>query len=346
MRVFLYSSFMSLLSYHQLSLYDLLQMIVKDSDKNALKEFHDYRTIFSWNNTQTLRCVDLLNHLRETAVKTGFSLADEAYYHCLDKFSHFPDKENNIDCRLYFQASLNKLPRGLSQLDTEQKLAHILQNQLTTHFSLSCKDRLRSMGDFSRYVWIVEGQKLTLMLPKNIVGSARKEWLETHVPDVDTRRPLEQQRVQAIIDNAFEGAGRETFSDEWLEHQADDTPLPWEYSERLNVEKLSTIVAEEKTSRIDEQRPAIKNLGIGELRKLVITAFENITNSESTDTAIATQFGLSKASYSRFAGKQWSTTMPDLWRNTAQVLVHHPVFCELIESSGLGKNVNQVTPIR
>ena len=70
--------------------------------------------------------------------------------------------------------------------------------------------------------------------------------------------------------------------------------------------------------------------------------FEKIADDDYHDIAVARMFGLSKATFSRFAGSRWDASkrnIPDLWLNTAQVLSVHPDFKETALEAGVWKQV-------
>lgn len=324
--------------YRRLSLVRLLQLIVTASDKEALDELHSHRTVFYWHDKHMLRLVELVTLLRDSAIETKFGFAEEAYQHCLDKFSHFPSESSQTDCRNYFRAVLKKVPSDLSELETEQRVAEILQYMVTKHFKLSCKDRLRTLGDYSRYTWKRPQGEMNVFLPRSLAGNDRKQWLEEHLGgDVPPER---QKRVQAYIDEQFADVGKAQYHENLSEHQGSNELLPWEYAERLEAEQLRYVIADEKMNHIDEQRPAIRKLGRLQLRALVLEIFEDLSNV--SDTTLSQKYGLSKASYSRFAGRNWSLEVPDLWRNTARVLVYVPQFRALLEKSGLQGSIVKI----
>ena len=57
---------------------------------------------------------------------------------------------------------------------------------------------------------------------------------------------------------------------------------------------------------------------------------------------LAKDFGLSKSTFSRFAGSRWLNSkkaIPDLWLNTAHVLSTYPVFQEVAKETGVWEQV-------
>ena len=89
----------------------------------------------------------------------------------------------------------------------------------------------------------------------------------------------------------------------------------------------ANVIAEEKTIHVKQQRPTIRALGKPKLKKLILQIFE------------ANRL---KATFSRFAGSRWRQSesgVPDLWRNTAQVLKDHPIFRQVAQEMGLWDQV-------
>ena len=97
------------------------------------------------------------------------------------------------------------------------------------------------------------------------------------------------------------------------------------------------VVAEEKAANIQQQRRSIRKLGKTKLKKMILQIFGDIICDDYRDSEIAKDFGLTKATFSRFAGSRWNQTgfsIPDLWRNTAQVLIYHPIFRQVVKDTG------------
>ena len=96
-------------AYRRMELRDLLRLIVKQSDRQALQEFHDHRTIFTNFEGRHMRFAEYLRHLCNGALAQFWGqLSFEAYDQTIDKFNNLPQEgENGIDCRKYFQAVLD-----------------------------------------------------------------------------------------------------------------------------------------------------------------------------------------------------------------------------------------------
>ena len=97
-------------------------------------------------------------------------------------------------------------------------------------------------------------------------------------------------------------------------------------------------MANEKAENINKQRSAIRALGRERLMELIHRIFDGIGCEGHNDVTVARDFGLSKATLSRFAGSRWrdvKKAIPDLWLNTAHVLATNPVFREVVEQTGV-----------
>jgi len=113
-------------------------------------------------------------------------------------------------------------------------------------------------------------------------------------------------------------------------------------SEELSATALSDVVAAEKAVNITAQRPAIRNLGPNKLKQMIHNVFESLLSEQYTESKIAGDFGISTATFSRFAGSRWSNSgteeidpanVPDLWRNTAHILANHSQFTDAARKS-------------
>ncbi|MBI4659764.1 MAG: hypothetical protein HY735_13065 [Verrucomicrobia bacterium] len=331
------------------SLHVLLQLIVEKSDRDSLTEFHDRRTIFEYLDGARLLFADYVAKLCEAAtVRFGGTVGQEAYDLTIDKFSRLPEAgKDGIDCRNYFQAALTLLLKQpvSSELQKEKILGGLVQRLVYRHFELSLKERQRNSA-MTRYEWQLPEGSLTVLMPRTLTGKERKEWLHSNVADRDPRRPGEKERVQMIIDESFRQTEVvcEEVSTEMVLRESD---LPWFASNSLQVHGLAETVATEKVDRILDQRPAIQELGPSKLRALVLRIFEDICHGDYHDGELAREFGLSKATFSRFAGSQWDQTIPDLWRNlAAQILARDEGFAEVARELGLWKRVRQVAGAR
>jgi len=358
-------------STRKLSLLDLTRSIVERSDRQALSEFHERRSIFIDSRQEWVCLSDYLSLLRERALKNGGSsgLSDEeveeAHDMALEKFFNLPDpisdsakkpRNGNTDCRRYLGAYLRhvekELRRGhsLTPLQEEMLAGSALQKLVWRHFQFSLLEAKRRANPFmSRYFWKVNGAKICLCLPRHMTGAERRAWLEENIDDPDPHRQDERERIQKIIDARLEMGS--FFSLEEPGGQAalrakcaEDQPVL--FTEGPALEHLDQIVAQEKADNIERQRPAIRTLGIERLKAMVLRVFDDLMHGRYIDGEIAKEFGVSKASFSRCAGSQGSrdstTAIPDLWANTAQVLSSFAPFVEAARKVGVLETVNAI----
>lgn len=358
------------LRYSTLSLVELATEIVKRSDRRALEEFHNNRTLFRYGGENPLRFIDYLNELRASAAKRlwaapkAFEVADKAYDLTIDKFNNLPGKKksslkakrktdgnmkrNRTDCRLYFKAFLKRVAWSFANeppgchIEEEALAAMIFQGLVRRNFYRSLLEAVRKANPFwSRYNWMVKGRTISLWLPVSLRGWKRREWLENNMEEPDPLREGERERIQLIIDSKLV---RERFvecnEDTWNSNE-DENPERFDSGEPFG-KSLAEAVAEEKVRNIHLQRWSIRALGERGLKKLVLRIFENLDCGEYMDRKIARDFGLSKATFSRFAGSRWleaKSAIPDLWRNTAEVLSTHPDLKEVAIRTGVWNEV-------
>jgi len=353
--------------YQGLALAELIARIVHDDDRVALQEFHDHRPVFKLNGSSKMRLVPFVGALSTSPWALRLTGHDEAVMEracddLIDKFFHLPPDRRpeeglthpGPDCRRYFGAALRALDRWKDggavkhPLQEEAAAAQILQRGVVKHFRLSCLEARRHRDPTrSRYAWHVNGGVLRVWMPVAVPRQERRNWLETHVERPDTSRPGERRRVQAIIDDHFGFARHVSLTScaagSPTAPLCDDPVAAAMTKERLDCE-LGNHIAEEKAQKINEQRPAVRRLGPDKLRTLIQLIFQGIASSRYREGRLARAFGLSKATFSRFAGSRWRAhgRIPDLWRNTAGVLAHHRPFVETIREAGLWDEVDSL----
>ncbi len=351
------------------SLFCLIALVCRFDPRQALEEFHGYRPVFRLRGGPSLLLVELVDALREEYATRRIaghdpSVPDRAYDLTIDKFSNLsgtprhgsPVKQNGPDCRLYFGAALHhaevwrRSHPSADALQEETAIARHLQRLVIRHFHLSCLDAKRS-GDRTRtrYAWSVGGGVIYVWLPSRLPGNQRRAWLDANVDDPDPARPGEAKRVQAIVDMLL---GRVSILS--LGHnahklpadRAEDVPLRWLLEGEVTTRGLAETVAGEKVNNLEGQRKAIRALGGPNLRGLILRAFEDLSRECYRDSALANAFGLSKATFSRFAGSRWQTNsksvVPDLWINTARVLAHHSDFVEMAREAGVWPKIEVI----
>ena len=351
--------------YDTLSLVQLAEQITR-SDRLALKEFHDARPVFRLRNGQPMLLAEFIDRLRETHWAMNFAggneaLSERAYDLAIDKFAHMPaegprSNRDGPDCRNAFRSFLRvmgKLTEG-GQADgtiqNEMLAARILQRRVVRCFQLCCLDARRTCNPArSRYAWRVDGHVIYVWMPTSVKQAQRRQWLDGNVQDADPRRPGERYRVQSIIDERLGIARHVSLGNETGEPTSRRTtisPLDAMIEREVRAYGLAKVVAEEKAENIDLQRPAIRALGKPRLRELVLQVFKDLGEETYEEKRLAESFGLSRATFSRFAGSRWridsDRAIPDLWANTAETLANHEVFIETAEQAGVWEQVEMV----
>lgn len=314
----------------------------------------------------------LLNHLRREALEKGAwkrlpEEVDMAYDLTLDKLcglstvrtaSQTSEPPDSVSVhRGYYQAFLGlaepRLANVHSQLDQESLCHAMLKGFVIRQFKYSCLEAVRrALPYLSRYNWIIGGRTLCVSMPITMKGAERRSWLEKNIPDVRLERAGERERVQAIVDRGLV-FGSSIRLDE-VDHllfatDARSSPAAAAFHKELSELGLAETLASEKAERIENQRPSIRRLGKVRLREFVRRIFEDIADDEYNEAQLAAEFGLSKATLSRFAGKRWFRTaeqergdVPDLWRNAASVVVMVPEFVEAARDMGVWPRVKCV----
>lgn len=330
------------LNYRQIPLNDLLHRLIDYRDKAALDEFHNHRTLFQFQDRSKLLFAQFINALRDGCLGTDYShQADEAYNMTLDKFSRLPGKdEKGVNCVLYFQAAIKLLRPTSNPIQTEVELAQILQRLAFRHYKLSLLETHRR-GAWTRYVWRPKGQKIPLLLPKELSGTQRKAWLEKNIGDSIPQRYENRHLIQMSINGHFQTQRLKAIENPVITQSEQD--LPWKLCDNLSIDGIVKTLAEEKADRFLEQRPSIRNIGQKKLKLLIHEVFEAAQDRTNCDSNIARKFGLSKASFSRFAGSQWTyPNTPDLWRNLAHLIAHHPVMKETAQHNGVWNTIKAI----
>jgi len=359
--------------YPELSLVELADRIVHLDDQGALNEILDCRTLFKFGESPPMLFPEFLEEIRTKPwvlkwIDHNQFVLDKAYDITVDKFSHIPRESHTSggkrpkrpDCRHYFKAFLKLTSRWLATnpdvnpVLEEIVAARVLQNLVVRHFRLSCKEALRNSNPLmSRYAWQVNGSVIHVLMPISMPGRDRGKWLKTHVNDPDPKRSGEKQRIQSIINDRL-GKNRHVTLTKKITRGVLDrsagTPLDTNIEGERNVHGMAHVVAEEKAECIQNQRPAIRTMGKASLKKLIHHVFEALSTDQYEEKRIAGLFGLSRPTFSRFAGSRWenetSSNPPDLWRNVAQTLAAHGPFIEVAKETGVWRTVHNIVKSR
>lgn len=348
----------------------LIRRIACHGDRAALDEFHNHRRIFQYKHGPPLLLVDFVamvfaTERRVRAFGLPSEVLDRAYDLTVDKFFQVPAepvpedgtaedngsnplKRAGPDCRHYFRimarnidAWQHKHPQ-LDPLALEAATARIAQRRVAFHCWWSCLEACRgARRAWSRFTWRRPDGNVLVWMPRWLPAAHRRAWLERHLPAADPRRANEKQRIQEIIDSHL-GLGEAVPFDDTMHSSPSgrigsvlDLLVQAEVAQR----GLAGFVAREKSDRIAEQRPAIRRLGPARLRAMIRRVFENLETDGGEDHAIAAAFGLSRATFSRFAGRRWKSgdprPIPDLWFNVAAVAGRFAMFRELAAAAGV-----------
>ena len=358
----------------------LVQRIVENSDNLALKVLLETRRLFSLRGQPPLLLPELVLKLRDSLappkcfdVKAG-KIADCAYDLTLAKYSNLPDPSNEkassdkysligerVNCKNYYSAFLRSMKwrsdQGMitGQSQEETHAAKELQRKVFENFLKSKWECKRHYSPFSiRYTWELAGIKLYLWYPSYMTAKKFRAWLEENIKDVKpTIAPIEQKRIQSLIDETF-GHGYHVSLDKpeverYLSIREECSSVET-HDGLVFVGSLAKTVAQEKVRNIHRLRPAIRRLGKEKIERLILHIFSALADGEYEATQIAEQYGISKATLSRFAGNKWLqktgdgevVKVPDLWRNTAETLAGDPAFMETVLTSGVAGKLEEI----
>ena len=355
-----------------LSLKSLASLVVQDGNGEALEELFS-RTLFQTGQKKQLRITDYLQTLRSWAsgrtwrTPKAHETADVAYNITLDKFSNLSGtpaiqcteihastqekKPKGPNCRLYWKAFHDRLEAGLikeppkSELEQEARATALLKGFIWRHFLFSLLEAERTTNDFwSRYNWSIGDRSISVWLPKSLKGTERRKWLEKNIKDPDPERHGERDRIQAIISHRLVSMAFVPLQENIGKDPTDSIIRKISGGHEF-ISSLARFVADEKSGDIRNQRRSIRKMGKDNLHQLVLRIFVDLEAGEYQDQQVASEFGLSKATFSRFAGSQWHASenkaIPDLWMNTAQVLSTQPDFREAAIEAGVWNEVEK-----
>jgi hypothetical protein len=317
--------------------------------------------------------------LRENTIKLRDSkktiiedIDDAAYDLTIRKFAELPlekdysEKKDNIskklkqkqvDCRNYYRVVLSKLKDwkernpDVSELDEERMIGEILQKLVVKHYHWSRREFLRKKRPFSvRYIHKINNKTISLWYPAGLRAEDFRKWVKQNLSKPVKDVSGEQNRLQGELDKLFYQGSLPL--DEYMDSKSDTVLQSIEYTSEtgLSAANLAKAVASDKLYRINALRPAIKKLGKKSLAQLIFRIFDDIDRDSFKDNEIANDFGLSKATFSRFAGSNWKNksdpneivSVPDLWKNTAKVIASDPDFCETAHHAGILKYIRNI----
>ena len=353
--------------YSKLSTAELIEKIALHSDGAALNELLSQRKLLSLGGVRYL-LPEFLWKLKQERFRPYIfprqneKVVDEkldlVYDRTLQKFSVLkPQTEtvsiagpycNNQYLHLHNEISTRINQQIQSQIDEEIEVGRLFKKLVTKNIVYSWLEACRiTERTFARYRWQVQGENIELKRPSWMKGHAFRKWLERNI-DLNH---LDRRDIQEQINKRF-GFGKHLDFDDLQEHDTDIAvnPDPVEAGERAYLGKhLYRRVADEKSESIHQQRPAIRKLGREKVRQLVLRILDEYVEQGSKDIDIAKEFNLSKATFSRFAGRDWkkskdgsSMVVPDLWRNMAKMINRDPYFSEAAIRLGIKEKVDMI----
>jgi hypothetical protein len=264
-----------------------------------------------------------------------------------------------IDCRKYYLAFLQtfkrekKRKRIKSQSEQELKAGMILQRRVWRNFWLSRKECERGTPFSIRYAWKVGGLKIYLWYPAYMTPKEFKAWLMENVKDFDLKAANARDRIQSLIDDNLPRGYHVPLDVSGVigTLRAKDEASSIDTQEGyMFARNLAETVAQEKAENLEKLRPAIRELREESVRRLILQIFSEIEQDDYDLTRTARQYGISKATLSRFAGSSWfekmdgvqTVTVPDLWKNTAGILAQNPIFLDTVLASGFKGKLKEV----
>jgi len=354
--------------YSQLSSAELIKKISL-GNKQALNEFltqrklitidgarhilPSYLFILKRNNFQPFIIIFDKNdkHLEEKM--------DLVYDRTLKKFSNFIPKDlqkanDGPYCNSYYDklhktiSQLRTDKTELTQLEEENEVERLFQQFVITHISYSWMEILRTTNTkYTRYRWNHDDEAIELKRPHWIKIDIFKKWLDERF---SKKKPIvNRDSIQNKVYERF-GYGENISIEEHHEwdHEVSVLEDPIENEQKEFVQKnLYKKIAEEKANNIKSLRSAICNLGKNKVEKLVLRILNEFVENSTKDIDIAREFKLSKATFSRFAGRDWKKnpdkTIPDLWENMAKVIINNENFSEFANELGIIDTIKTIT---
>ena len=341
------------INYSALPTIELIERISVHEDNHALNNFLATRKLLIIDGRRAL----LSEFLIKLRVRKFFPYQkisnqenkleeklDLTYGRTLQKFS-IPKNQsakiegpycNNQYNELYKQLTIYlKTNENISQVELELRIEKLFKAMVIRHINYTWLEVCRMTNRlYQRYRWELSTGTIELKKPLGIDGREFTRWLKEHIDNPDATVKNEKNRIQKEIDDWF---GHSAFIDFDSVESVKHGEYVYEDSEQY-PEDLPTLVAVEKSANLNELRPSIRSLGEEKVKQFVKRILESILYDENNDISIAIEFEISKATYSRFAGRDWKNNnngeVPDLWKNFAKIVTSNPILVE--ESISLG----------
>jgi len=359
--------------YNSFSTAELISRIARLSDQDALNHLISSRKLL-WYSNKLFLLPDFLILLRENYYRPYIIIPsderdldekiDLTYDRTLQKFLILKPQDeikpipgpycNHQYHRMNQEIlKLKEESPNLNEVELESEVSRIFHKTVISHLRYSWLETCRITNRFSkRYRWRVKGGFIELKKPSWMDGRAFGNWLNENIPNPDHTSKNEKERVQDIIDQIF-GFGSiariDLNEERKMELSVSYDPVEKEAKKYVSI-NLYKIVAHEKAELVQKQRPAIRKLGKEKLKELVLYILDNYLSEDKTDEDIAEEFGISKSTFSRFAGKDWRKNpgsrseiiIPDLWKNMASVIMQNPVIAETAISLGIKDFIDKI----
>ena len=353
------------INYSVLPTIELIERISVHEDNNALNNFLSTRKLLIIDGKRVL-LPEFLLKLKERKFFPYQKISNQenklkekldlTYDRTLQKFSILKNQSAKIEgpyCNNQYNELYKQLNNYLiinetiSQLELELKVEHLFKAMVIRHINYSWLEICRITNRlYKRYRWELETGTIELKKPLGIGGRDFTRWLEKHIDSPNPTVGNEKYKIQKEIDDWF---GHSSFID--FESIANTKQSENEFLEHERYpEDFPSLIAIEKSKNIDKLRPSIKALGEIKVKEFVKKVLESILYNENNDVSIAKEFGISKATYSRFAGRDWKSNnngeVPDLWGNIAKIVTSNPILIEKSISMGIKPVIDTILKSR
>jgi hypothetical protein len=337
---------------------ELIEKIAYHSDVDALNEILTNRALFKLDNKRYLLSeflIRLRNKKFSQYIVVGKNIReideylDDVYDRTLDKYMILKPKTKNEKTEdPYYNIHYHNVYKKITEekeknlpkweYEVEARVEKTFRNHVIGQIKQSWLETLREKNKlYRRARRPISGKKVELKKPYWIEKRAFRKWLKKNI-NPDWSQKGEKERIQNMIYNQYGYGNIVSIEDQTDRNYALATFMePIDYKEKVErKEYLVRTIADEKADSIEQQRPAIRNLGKEKLKQLVFKILNNITKRGYKDIEIAHEFKLTKATFSRFAGKFHkkrkigdSPIIPDLWENIAQFVIKDPYFIQI-----------------
>jgi hypothetical protein len=332
----------------------LVGAVARDADRGALHALVGERSVFTLGGQSCLlpqfllglRNARLQRERANGAAHDVEERVDQAYDQTLSRFLSLPEQGDvdglsAIDCRHQYlaardcMASWRQLHPDAGMLQEEEKVSGLLQALVYKHFQYGWLDACRNRPLETRYFLSAAEHGIELRRPIRIDPITFRAWLEARYCDRDLSIPGTRDQIQRDVDETF---GRDHL-ERWGPHfevlsQETERDSVVDGQTRVLLDDLARLVAAEKSANLAKQRDSIRKLGKDKLYELCYRTICEVVAGEHQAQRLAKDLGLTKTAMSRFAGTQWSfkitdvSRVPDLWANTAHLMVSDRRFTE------------------